>query len=357
MLKDAYNLFHEGSIALAQVEANGIHIDLNFLTSARDKLRERIKSLYERLREDKIIEIWRRTYGNRMNLGSREQLGRILFEKLQYPSIEVTASGRPKSDENSLKRIKLPFVKRYLLWEKLKRVNGTFLAGIERETIDSYLHPFFHLAGGGYSDKGGARSYRSSSSDPNFHNLPVRNKELSGYIRPCFIPRSGRMLVEMDYSGIEVRMAASITKDPVLLDYINDPTKDMHLDMAAECYYIKKSQVTEDMRYCGKNSFVFPEFYGAYYLDCARALWRAIDEYKMEVEGNPLKEHLKRKGITKLGKCDRKQKPIEGTFEYHIQQVERGFWGGASKFTHNGKMIGMKNIKNVVDSKCLLDSE
>src|SRR5690606_20675796 len=102
----------------------------------------------------------------------------------------------------------------------------------------------------------------NSSDSPNFQNLPIRNPKMAKIIRSAFIPRSDRhVLVEIDYSGIEVRVAACYHKDPVMIEYINDPTKDMHRDMAAQCYLAPPEQVSKQMRYCGKNMYVFPQFY------------------------------------------------------------------------------------------------
>ena len=80
------------------------------------------------------------------------------------------------------------------------------------------------------------------------------------------------------------------------------------------------------MRYCGKNMFVFPQFYGDFYINNARAMWEAIDAMGHEVDGVPLKQYLKRKNILRLGACDAKQQPANGTFEKHIKKVEMDFW-------------------------------
>ena len=146
-------------------------------------------------------------------------------------------------------------------------------------------------------------------------------------IRRCFIPRKNHHIVEIDYSGIEVRIAACYHKDPAMISYIKDPSKDMHRDMAGECFMVKPENVSKGLRYCGKNMFVFPQFYGDYYLNCAKTLWDSIDKMNHEVNGVPMKEHLKSKGIKSLGACDPKERPLPGTFEHHLRNVENDFWG------------------------------
>ena len=102
----------------------------------------------------------------------------------------------------------------------------------------------------------------------------------------------------------------------------------MHRDMAMEIYLLDVDQVTKETRFYAKNGFVFPEFYGSFYVQCAPNLWDAIGQAGLKtVDGVPLNEHLEEQGIVELGACDRKQSPEVGTFESHVQEVETDFWG------------------------------
>lgn len=176
----------------------------------------------------------------------------------------------------------------------------------------------------------------NSSSDPNFQNIPVRDPEHGKLIRSAFIPRKGNHLVECDFKGIEVSVGCCYHEDPVMIEYVKDKTKDMHRDMAAQIYKVKPSEVSKDMRYAGKNGFVFPEFYGSYFAQCAPRLWEVISQFKLRLpDGTPLKKHLKRKGIKELGSVEgisgyptrgRIATP-PGTFMEHLRQIEEDFWG------------------------------
>ena len=86
--------------------------------------------------------------------------------------------------------------------------------------------------------------------------------------------------------------------------------------------------VSKQMRYCGKNMFVFPSFYGSFYKQCAPNLWKAIKEHKLKLNGGiPLKKHLKKEGYSELGDCDFDNDDEQpGTFVDHIKQVEKSFW-------------------------------
>lgn len=316
----AYKLFHEGCIALSQMEYNGICIDTEYLEGAIERAELKIGKLYKALKQDKIYKTWKKRYGQKTNLGSHQQLGKILFDVMKYPCPARTKTGRPKTDARILETIDLKFIRRFLRIEKLKKAKGTYLQGILRETMNGFLHPFFSLHT--------ASSYRGSSDDPNFQNIPIKDPEISELIRRCFIPRSrNRQIVETDFKRIEICGAACYHHDPRMIRYIENPKKDLHRDMAAKCYMLSKDQVSYWIRDSGKNRFVFPQFYGDYYLACAQNMWRALDELKLKtVDGLNLKKHLRRKGITALGECDPSKEPLPGTFEEHLQKVEYDFW-------------------------------
>lgn len=317
--KSAYKLLHNGAIALAEVEGNGIKIDTKYLKKATLQTEKKIKYLQMELDKSDVIKTWKKIYGYKTNYNSNDQLGKILFDHMNIDSPALTATGKYKTDEKSLTQINHSFVVTYLKIKKLQKALTTYLNGIRKEVVDGFIHPFFNLHI--------TKTYRSSSDSPNFQNIPVRDKELGGLIRRAFIARTGNHLVELDYSGIEVAIACAYHKDPRMIDYIKNPEKDMHRDMAMECYKLSLNQVTKDIRFYGKNCFVFPQFYGSTYIDCARHLWEAITTAKLKTKkGTPLKKYLRKKGIRELGKCTFEEKPYKGTFEKHIQQVEKNFW-------------------------------
>jgi len=359
-LSDANALLLQGSLALSRIEQNGIKVDTKYLDSMMDKVTGQIKRTEEELRKDPVFtDTWKKAYGDRTTLGSREQLATVLFDKLKYPSAGYTkgseallqedpdAKARYRADEEAFSHIDSPFVKKWLVLEKLKKTKGTYLEGIVREVCNGYLHPSYAL--------NLARSYRSSSSNPNFQNLPIRDPEQGEMIRRCFIPRKGRRLVEIDYSQIEVKVAYCYHKDPVMREYLLDPTKDMHRDSAAKCYLLKPDQVTKNIRYCGKNMFVFPQFYGSVFFQCAPHLWAAVDKMKLTLtDGTPLREHLRKKGIEELGKCQPGVDPVPGTFEHHLKKVEQAFWGpGGFQVYSNWKKSWWKDYQASGEFKTL----
>lgn len=334
-----YKLLHEGTLALSDVEANGIKIDVPYLKKAIADTENRVRSIETKLREwgkedpkTHVWGLWRKRFGQDANLDSAEQLGEVLFNVMKFPCKNRTPSGLPSTDESDLEKVDLPFIKGYLRRKKLDKALTTNLRGIERELdADGFLHPVFNL--------NTVETFRSSSEKPNFQNFPVRDMELAKLVRSSFVSRFGKkgVLVENDYKGVEVSVSACYHKDQNFISYIIDPKKDMHRDMAAQLFCFTEEEwklmakkfpkAAKDARYGAKNMFVFPQFYGDYYLHCAQNLWEWAQRAKLVgPNGEPMIEWLASKGITGLGACDKEQDAVPGTFEHHVKTVEQDFW-------------------------------
>lgn len=316
--KEAHDLMHEGTLALSKVTSNGIHIDVPYLKRTRKQVRKQIEVESEAIAEYPEIRWWQRKYGESFNLNSNQQLGDVLFNHLGYePPNKRTKAGNIKLDAEILEEIAENTGNEMLgklvhIW-KLEKAQGTYLKGILAETNDDgFLRPNFSLCL--------ARSYRSSSSNPNFQNQPNRDKEIKRYIRTAFIPRPGRQILEADFSGSEVKCACYYHKDPNMYAYLTDPTKDMHRDMAQQLYKLANDEWNKPIRQAAKNKFVFPEFYGSYYKNVGPDLWKYAGINKLRIgkqaDGILLHEHLARKGMANVD-----------VFTEYVRQVEDHFWG------------------------------
>ncbi len=327
--QEGYELLHQGCISLAQVEGNGIRIDMDRLAQTKEELAGKIKTLKSEIQETEVWKLWRRRFGDKAKLSSREQMGVIFYKELGFEVQDFTEKGKASTDEEALQKIDHPIIPDLLRISKYEKALGTFLKGIEKEVVNGRLHPIFNLHL--------ARTYRSSSDSPNFQNLPVRDKEIAKIIRTLVIPTSPKhALVENDFKGIEVSVSACYHHDRNFISYITTKGKDMHRDMAAQIYMIKPEEVSKDARYGAKNKFVFPQFYGDYYVACARNLWDWAIKGKLTGPGGiPMLDHLKTQGIHKLGACDPEEDPKKGTFEKHLQEVEDDFWN--NRFMEYGK--------------------
>jgi len=163
------------------------------------------------------------------------------------------------------------------------------------------MHPFFNL----YT----VVTYRSSSNNFNFQNLPKRDKKSNKIIRELLYPHIGQKLNEYDYKGIEVAIAAVYCKDKNLIKYVSDKTTDMHRDTGIElfCYENNPKDFQKDDRQLAKNKFVFPQFYGSYFELDAPPLW---EKCTPEARAN-MKQH----GIRNLK-----------DFTEHVREIEYSFW-------------------------------
>lgn len=327
--QEGYQLLQDGLVELSRVEANGIRIDTTRLQHTKEDLKKKIRVLQDEMGEDGVWKRWQRRYGSNANLTSMDQFATIIHDELGFEVTMRTEGGRPKMDEEALQKIDHPFVRKITRFQKYKKALGTFLKGIEEEIApDGRLHPDFNLHT--------ARTYRSSSANPNFQNFPVRDKEIAEIIRSIFIASERSVIVENDFKGAEVVVSGAYNKDPNFISYITDPTKDMHRDMAAQIYKLDPKQVDKDTRYGAKNKFVFPQFYGDFYVACAKNLWEWITLGKLKgPDGESLFKHLKANGIKRLGECDPDQDPRPGTFEKHLQEVEDDFWN--NRFMEYGR--------------------
>ena len=145
--------------------------------------------------------------------------------------------------------------------------------------------------------------------------------------RQALYPRPGHQLIEIDFSGIEVKIATCYHKDPTMIAYNKDPHSDMHGDMTIQIFDIKKSLPSfKVLRYATKNGFVFPQFYGDYYKNCAKNLacnwgklpagkWQKGQGIELDTKEFTLADHLIAKGFNSLE-----------SFENHIKKIEDDFW-------------------------------
>ena len=316
----AYQLLHNGTLALARAEQQGIRVDMIYAERKKQHLARKIEYLETRFRDTKFYRHWEHTVKNKVNINSNQQLANFLYGVKKLEPAHLTTSGQGSTDEDALLQLNIPELNDLLEIKKLKKIKDTYLGAFMREQVNGYVHPSFNLHL--------VRTFRSSSDRPNFQNIPKRDAEAMRTVRKALYPRPGHQLLGVDYSGLEVRIAACYHKDETMLKYINNPASDMHRDMAEQIFLLDKFNKSEPshkvLRNAAKNGFVFPEFYGDYYGNCAVGLacgwgglpqraWRAGKGIQMP-EGT-LSDHLISKGIKSFDK-----------FTNHIKEIEHDFW-------------------------------
>ena len=318
--KQAYQLLQAGTLAFARAERQGISVNIDYLNKKKIGIDKKINKLENEFKESKFYKRWCHSVKNgKPNINSNLQLSRYIYDIKRIDPFKYTGKGNPSTDEEALKGLNLPEVNTLLEIRKLKKIKTTYLEGFEKEQVDGIMHPFFNLHL--------VKTFRSSSDSPNFQNIPKRDKEAMTICRKAIIPRKGHQLLEADFSGIEVRIAACYHKDSNMLKYITDKTSDMHGDMAVQIFKLRKLDRSlkghDTLRQASKNGFVFPQFYGSYYKNCAINLinWVQLPhgEFKpdtgIEFENGFISNHLIKKGI----KC------LDDMIN-HIKVIENDFW-------------------------------
>jgi len=315
ILQKGKSLFLDGIRTLCDVEQNGIGADEAYYLSENNRLGEKISSVERVLRDCPEAGIFKNHTGKDIDLKSAKDLNLLLYDLLALTSTKLTDKGKNSVDAESLNLIQTDFTRNLIIYRKLLKTRDTYLAQFIRGICpDGRIHPTFNLHF--------ARTYRSSSNDPNFQNIPVRDKEAKKSCRTGLIPSKGNQIVEIDFSSLEVRIIACHSHDPELMAYIYDPKTDMHRDQAIEIYQLPAKEVTKDLRFHAKNSVVFAFFYGSYYKPCAEGVWENVKGLKT-VSGIDIYDHLKSVGLNyySVGEYE-----IGSPFERHMQKVENKFW-------------------------------
>jgi len=323
-LLDAYQLVHDGVVALSVVERNGMRIDVEYCKGKIDWLDWKIAQAERRLKATQLYYAWDARYGSKLKYSSAPQLRSVLYADLHVKPFKQTEGGEESADEESLRQTGVEGIDHLLKMRKYKKVQD-FLRGFLRYEIDGRIHPSYMLHT--------VTTYRSSSSSPNMQNVPKRDAEAMEICRRAIVPSLGCQILEIDFSGIEVAISAVYHKDPSMIRYLKDPTSDMHADTALDLFMLQGLNTKlKDMpggptlRQASKNGFVFPQFYGDYYITCAFNVacnwlklpqtrdWRAGDGIKFN--GAPIAGHLVSRGIEALS-----------DYEEHVRKVENNFWG------------------------------
>ena len=316
--QQAYDLMHKGVLALARAEQQGLRVDVEYAERKKVHLTRKIEYLEKKFRDTKFYRHWEHTTKGKPNINSNFQLATFLYGVKKLEPASITDSGKGSTDEEALNQLDIPELNDLLEIRKLKKVRDTYLDAFVREQVNGYVHPSFNLHL--------VRTYRSSSDKPNFQNIPKRDKEAMQTVRKALYPRPGHQLLEVDYSGLEVRIAACYHKDPTMMRYINNAGADMHADIAEQIFLIENFDKVghKTLRDAAKNGFVFPEFYGDYYKNCAAGLatkWGGLPQGKwkpgqgIKIPEGCLSDHLIAQGIPSFQK-----------FTNHIKDIEEDFW-------------------------------
>ncbi|WP_438006724.1 DNA polymerase I [Sorangium sp. So ce321] len=263
------------SAVLAEMELTGVLVDPQALGQLGAQMTTELAALEEKARE---------LVGHDINLASPKQLEAVLFDELGLRSQRKTKTGR-STDADVLETLSEdhPFPGVVLEHRMIAKLKGTYVDALPR-----LVHPGtgrIHTRWG----QAVAATGRLSSQDPNLQNIPIRT-ELGRMIRRAFVAPPGSVIVSADYSQIELRVLAHLSKDPVLVDAFRTG-QDVHVRTAMEIFGVDEAGVTDEMRRRSKT-INFGVIYGmgesalAKRLDISRAeAARFIDAYFARYRG------------------------------------------------------------------------
>ena len=223
------------SLVLYEMEKTGILVDRAGLKKYEEELSVSIDSLEKRIYEQA---------GEEFNILSPKQLGVILFENMNMPGSKKTKTGYSTSAD-VLEKLAgdYPFVSDILEYRTLTKLKSTYAVGLSSAIgSDGRIHSHFLQTV--------TATGRISSAEPNLQNIPVRT-ELGRELRKVFIPREGYIFADADYSQIELRILAHLSKDETLIEAFNSD-KDIHAVTASKVFNVPLEEVTPSQRRAAK---------------------------------------------------------------------------------------------------------
>ena len=231
-----YDLFNNIEMpvleVLADMQYRGMYVDKNELIAYGDELKGKLDELTSKIHE---------LAGEKFNINSTKQLGEVLFEKLKLPVIKKTKNGY-STDVDTLEKLQCEheIIEYILEYRQLAKLNSTYIEGmipyINKNTgrIHSYFHQTVTATG------------RISSTEPNLQNIPTRI-EIGKKLRKVFKPAENKIFLDADYSQIELRVLAHVSKDETMVDnFIHD--EDIHAQAASRVFGVPLDEVTKELR-------------------------------------------------------------------------------------------------------------
>ena len=265
-----YNIEMPLMPVLAEMEMNGVCLDTESLKETSKVLTDRMNELEERIYE---------LAGGQFNIASPKQVGEILFDKLKIvEKAKKTKTGQYVTSEEVLQQLrnKHEIVADILEHRGLKKLIGTYIDALPKliNPRTGHIHTSFNQTI--------TATGRLSSSDPNLQNIPIRGED-GKEIRKAFIPEPGCLFFSADYSQIELRVMAHLSKDSHMIEVFKEG-KDLHAATAANIYKKDIADVTRDERTKSKRAN-FGIIYGITVFGLAERLDIPRDEAKMLIDG------------------------------------------------------------------------
>ena len=298
---------------LYDMEKEGVAIDRQMLLRFGDMLTQRIDAC------EKLIYSYS---GEPFNIQSPKQLGAVLFQQLGLPPVKKTKTGySTNADVLEKMKDKHPIVPAIMDYRMLTKLKSTYAEGLLKQIgpdgrIHTTLQNMVTATG------------RLSSTEPNLQNIPVRT-DLGAEIRKMFVPKEGCVLVDADYSQIELRVLADIAKDQAMIDAFRQG-RDIHTVTASQVFGVGEEEVTSLQRRHAKavnfgivygiSEFSLAEDIGVSryqakdYIDNYLATYHGVRDYMRQVVGD-----ARQKGYTQTAYGRRRYIPELSSSNFNIR--------------------------------------
>ena len=300
---------------LAEMQYEGIYVDKEELITLGDKLKEEIEQVKKQIYE---------LCGEEFNINSTQQLGTILFEKLKLPVYKKNKKGY-STDVDILEKLRSehPVIEKILDYRGLMKLNSTYIEGLivyineYTNKIHSYFHQTITATG------------RISSTEPNLQNIPTRTEQ-GKLIKKAFKAQEGYTFIDADYSQIELRILAHISKDKNMREAFAHG-EDIHKQVASKVFDVPLEEVTKEQRSAAK-AVNFGIVYGISGFGLAEQLGigrkkaeQYIEQYLQKYEGvkefmTSIVEEAKEKGYVETLFHRRRYIPELSSNNYMVRQ-------------------------------------
>lgn len=234
-LADVFTTIEEPLLEVVEhMDANGIALDTAYLAKLSQEYHAELSTI-----EKRIYKV----AGTEFNINSPKQLGEVLFDTLglKPKNQKKTATGQRSTKESELEKLKgeHSIIEDILAYRELQKLLSTYIDSLPHVVAqDGRLHAEFLQAG--------TTTGRMASQNPNLQNIPIKT-EHGQRIRNAFVAEKGNVLVALDYSQVELRVAAILSQDEKLLDVFRN-NGDIHTAVAAEVFGVAPDKVDKEMR-------------------------------------------------------------------------------------------------------------
>lgn len=290
--------FMKSAPELARASQIGMRLDTGMLEANKRKIAVDMDETLKRIQAYPQVP-------KDFNPNAAPQVSKLFYDTLGH---KVGRGGRV-ADETALQAFGTTLATDVLAWKKMHKLASTYIDGFLRESSGGILHPSFAL--------NKVTTYRSSSMDPNFQNIPKRDPIAKKTIRTAIKPRPGHIIIEADYKAVEVSIGYCNHHDQGMGKYLTDPSTDMHRDGASKIFLLPGSDV-KPYRGDTKMLWTFAQFYGSHaeafgdakHGEVTLKVWEYLQVHP------ELLDHMRSQGIKSLD-----------ALQEHLVACEKDLWG------------------------------